>query len=506
MVHLWASPYSNAIDAPADPMASTKRGRYVSPMQLRHLVRILAVPALLLTAATPIGAGTKLTALSDATEDLVARVQPGVVQVLATGYGPGAPGRLASASTGSLLTTQRSTGSGVIIDPNGYIVTNAHVIGGAQKVHVVLPHEKGRGSEKGSIVRPRGQQEEAKVVGLDRETDLAVLKVDRKGLPTVPLGDSDRLRTGELVLAIGSPMGLGGSVSMGVVSALGRQRGPEDPMVYIQTDAPINPGHSGGALVDTDGNLVGINTFILSHSGGSEGIGFAAPSNIVKAIYQQIKKNGRVQRGNIGAFAQTITPLLAEALDLSRDRGVVLGDVEPGGPAEAGGLQIGDIVLSLAGKPMENGRQLEVNVYQYAPGEVIELEIERDGKKSTEYVAVREREGEPERIAEMVRPEKNLVPGLGILGIEIDSEVSKHLPPLRIPRGVAVAGRAVDGPLFEMPLIPGDVIVKVNDADIVTLEQLREEIEKLPGGEAAVLQVQRGPGLVYVAFEAKPKP
>jgi len=472
-----------------------------------RLVRILAaITAVVLLPATAVHGGTRLTALSDATEDLVARVQPGVVQVLATGYGPGAPGRLASVSTGSLLTTQRSTGSGVIIDSGGYIVTNAHVIGGAQKVHVVLPRKKKVKKKSGSIVRPRGQQVEAQVVGLDRETDLALLKVDDEDLPTVPLGDSDGLRTGELVLAIGSPMGLGGSVSMGVVSALGRQRGPEDPMVYIQTDAPINPGHSGGALVDTDGELVGINTFILSHSGGSEGIGFAAPSNIVKAVTEQLKKNGRVRRGNIGAFAQTITPLLAEALDLARDRGVVLGDVEPGGPAEAAGLQVGDIVLNLAGKPMENGRQFEVNVYQYAPGEILEIEIERDGKTSTEYVAVREREGEPERIAEMVRPDKNLVPGLGILGIEIDSEVVKHLPPLRIPRGVAVAGRAADGPLFEMPLLPGDVIVSVNDTDIVTLEQLREEVEQLPGGEAAVLQVQRGPGLVFVAFEAKQKP
>ncbi|MDG2308229.1 MAG: trypsin-like peptidase domain-containing protein [Candidatus Binatia bacterium] len=475
-------------------------------MNARLIACAAVLATVLFSAAGPAEAGTNLTALSDATEDLVARVQPGVVQVLATGYGPGGPARLSSAATSSLLTTQRSTGSGVIIDASGYIITNAHVIGGAQKVHVVLPHEhKGKGG-KNSIVRPRGQQVEAKLVGLDRETDLALLKVSEKNLPTVKIGDSDKLRTGELVVAIGSPMGLGGSVSLGVVSALGRQRGPEDRMVYIQTDAPINPGHSGGALVDTEGNLVGINTFILSHSGGSEGIGFAAPSNIVKSVYQQLKTNGRVRRGNIGAFPQTITPLLADALGLGRDRGVVLGDVEPGGPAYAAGLQIGDIILSMGGKPMENGRQLEVNVYQHPPGDVIEMEIERAGVKSTEYVSVREREGEPERIAEMVRPEKNLVPGLGILGIELDSEVTKHLPPLRISRGVAVAGRAADGPLFEMPLVPGDVIIAVNGTDIVTLEQLREEIDQLPGGEAAVLQVQRGPGLVFVAFEAKPKP
>lgn len=475
-------------------------------MNARPLLPAALALLMALAPASGATAGTRLTALSDATEDLVARVQTGVVQVLATGFGPGAPGPRISAATGSLLTTQRSTGSGVIVDHEGYIVTNAHVVGGAQTVHVILPHGKRGNGGKGSIVKPRGHQVEAEVIGLDRETDLAVLKVSEKDLPVVPFGDSDGLRTGEIVVAIGSPMGLGGSVSLGVVSALGRQRGPEDRMVYIQTDATINPGHSGGALVDTDGRLVGINTFILSHSGGSEGIGFAAPSNIVKAVYEQIRKSGRVRRGNIGAFPQTITPLLAEALDLERENGVVLGDVEPGGPAHAAGLQVGDVVLTMGGKPMENGRQLEVNIYQHAPGDVIELEIDRRGKKSTEYVAVREREGEPERIAEMVRPEKNLVPGLGILGIEIDDEVSKHLPPLRVPRGVAVAGRAVDGPLYEMPLLPGDIIVKVGDVDIVTLEQLREEIEKLPEGEAAVLQVQRGPRLVFVAFEAKPKP
>lgn len=474
-------------------------------LQKISIFRVCLVAVLAGTLAHPASAATSLTTLSNATEDLVARVQPGVVQVLATGYGPGGPNLLASASTGNLLTTQRSAGSGVILDESGYIITNAHVIGGAQKVLVVLPYEW-KGGVHGSIVRPRGDQVEAKVVGLDRETDLALLKVDKKGLPTVPIGDSDTLRTGELVLAIGSPLGLDGSVSLGVVSALGRQRGPEDPMVYIQTDAPINPGHSGGALVDTEGRLVGINTFILSRSGGSDGIGFAVPSNIVEAVYTQLRDNGRVRRGNIGAFAQTITPVLARALGLERDRGVVLGDVEPGGPAHAAGLQIGDVVLKMGDKPMENGRQLEVNIYQHEPGDVIELEIEREGKISTEYVSVREREGEPEKIAEMVRPEKNLVPGLGILGIEIDSEVSKHLPPLRIPRGVAVAARAADGPEFEMPLLPGDIILSVNGTEIVTLEQLRKEVSVLKGGEAVVLQVQRGPGLIFVAFEAKPNP
>jgi len=472
-----------------------------SPARTRHSVA--ASIAVLLCGVASAQARTELTALSGATEKLVAEVQPGVVQVMATGYGPGAP-TAQTAATSSLLTTQRSAGSGVIVDPNGYVVTNAHVIDGAERVYVVLPPLPPRSPEKKSIVRPRGHQIEAEIVGIDRETDLAVLKIDESDLPAVRFGDSDELRTGEIVLAVGNPMGLGSSVSLGVVSALGRQRGPEDPMVYIQTDAPINPGHSGGALVDTDGSLVGINTFLLSHSGGSEGLGFAAPINIVRAVYEQLRRTGKVQRGNIGVVAQTITPLLAAALAMPRDQGVVLGDVEPGGPGEAAGLKNGDIILAMNGKPMENGRQLEVNVYQRTPGDVVELEVLRGEEKSTEFVAVRERQGagEPERIAEMVRPDRNLVRGLGILGIEVSDEVQKHLPPLRIPHGVVVAGRAADGPIFDVPLVPGDIIIGLNGTEIETLDDLRAKVSALRSGHPAVLQIQRGPRLAYVAFEA----
>src|SRR5215203_601946 len=259
-------------------------------------------------------------------EALSNQVAPAVVQVFAVGYEPPSD----AAEERSLLAQQRSTGSGVILDPDGYIVTNAHVVQGAYRVQVQLAAPR-RGTSR-SIVGPRPRIVGAQVVAIDEETDLSVLKVDEHALPFLQLADSDSVRPGQLVLAFGSPLGLDSSVTLGVVSAVARQLTPEDPMIYIQTDAPINPGNSGGALVDTEGRLVGISTLIYSQSGGNEGIGFAAPSNIVRNIFEQIRKTGRVRRGEIGVSAQTITATLAEALSLADDAGVIVADVEEGSP------------------------------------------------------------------------------------------------------------------------------------------------------------------------------
>jgi serine protease Do len=433
--------------------------------------------------------------LSDEFGALVSTVSPSVVQIVAIGYG----GITAEGeSTGASITRSRAAGgSGVILHPDGYIVTNAHVVAYARRVRVTVPTPMPAGS---SIVRPVGRTRDATIVGIDRETDLAVLKIDEKGLPALPLGDSDQLRQGHLVLAFGSPLGLENSVTLGVVSAVGRQRAPEDPMVYVQTDAPINPGNSGGPLVDTTGRVVGINTHILSQSGGSEGIGFAVPSNIVRTVFEQLRTTGRVRRGTLGVLTQTVTPVIAQGLALSRQTGVIISDVAPNGPGDRAGLKSGDLVLTIDGRPMENARQFEVNIYRGRVGDIVTLEVLRGTEKVKTTAAIAERPDDPTRFAELVDPKQNLIGRLGILAVGVDPTVAARLPQMRANAGVLVAGLLADAPAGQ-GLQAGDILIALNGAPVTSLADLRGKIDALPSGGACVLQVQRGNILIYVPLE-----
>jgi serine protease Do len=435
-----------------------------------------------------------LSGLSASLEDLSQRVSPSLVQIFSSGYTLG--GDNESGTSPGTLTRQRASGSGVILSADGYLVTNGHVISNARRVRVRL------GSQKigQSILQPEGKLLEAKVVGIDRDTDLAVLKIEATGLSFLKLGDSDRLRQGQLVMAFGNPLGLENTVSLGVVSSIARQIKSEDAMVYIQTDAPINPGNSGGPLVDADGDVMGINTFILSQSGGSEGLGFAIPSNIVKNVYTQIRAEGHVHRGEIGVYAQTITPALATGLRLAQDQGVVLGDVTPGGPADEAGLKVGDIVLSLDGKPMENARQLEVNLFRRTLGQKVNLEILRKGSKLVYPVKVTERDDDPERFADLADPAKNLVPQLGIVGIEITGKIAAMVPDLRNDYGIVVAARAGTSLYTGDSLRPGDVIYSMNTQPITSIDALRKAIDGLKDTDPLVMQVERDGALLYLTL------
>jgi len=437
--------------------------------------------------------------LSESLQQLSRHVRTSVVQIFSTGYAAveDADG---SANAAALLNKQHSTGSGVILSADGYIVTNSHVVRGARRIQVRLPPAETELAGK----RPtsaEGRLVDAKLVGQDKESDLAVIHIDRANLPHLIFGNSEDLKQGELVMAFGNPLGLEGSVSMGVVSSTSRQIKPDSSMIYIQTDAPINPGNSGGPLIDADGRVVGINTFIFTQSGGSEGLGFAVPSNVVKNVYDQIRKEGHVHRGRIGVYAQTITPVMAAGLSLPRDFGVIVADVEPEGPADKAGLQIGDIVLHLNGRRIDNAQQLEVNVYRYPKGSTVSLDVQRGSETLKVDVPVTEDHEDPERFADMVNPEDNLVPRLGILGIAIDKKLAEMLPELRQPYGIVVAAGSVSDFTNGTGLTQGDVIFSVNGSPVTSIPALKRKLEEFKSGDDVVLQIQRSERLKYVTVE-----
>ena len=341
---------------------------------------------------------------------------------------------------------------------------------------------------------------EARVVGSDSAIDLALLKVEATGLPALSLGDYDKLRQGEVVFAFGSPDGLLNSVTMGVVSAAARQPDPDSPMVFVQTDAPVNPGNSGGPLVNADGEVVGINTYILTESGGNEGLGFAIPSAVVALVWPQLKKYGHVHRGETGIGVQAITPTLAAGLNLSTDWGVIVSDVVPGGPADSAGLQVKDIITSIDGKTVESLPMVGPRLFMRTGGDHVKLGVLRGSQKLSFDLVVVEVPHDFDQLTNLVDPEKNLVSKLGVVGIEINSKVAPLLSGLRIASGVMVAAKAADSNV-DVSLASGDVIHAINGGPVDTIQSLRSALDRLKPNAAVVLQIERGGELMFITFE-----
>ncbi|MDQ2775011.1 MAG: trypsin-like peptidase domain-containing protein [Acidobacteriota bacterium] len=432
--------------------------------------------------------------LSSSFEEVSQRSGRAVVQIFVRSYVP----TEGSATRGDVLTAEDSSGSGIIMSEDGYILTNAHVVKGAHSVKVQL-NVRAEGETPGQA---RRRALAGTLIGMDHDSDLAVIKVDRNNLPYLMFGDSDELRQGQIVLALGNPLGLDNSVSMGVVSAVSRQIKSDDPMVYIQTDTPINPGNSGGPLVDTDGRVVGINTFILTQSGGSEGIGFAIPSKIARDVYQQLKTQGHVHRAQLGIVAQTVTPDMAEGLKLETDHGVIISDVEPDGAAAHAGLQVDDIVTGMNGRIVSTLHQLEARVFRTTPGTKLTMQVQR-GTEQLELPVVTEEQsgGELDALADMVDPVKNLVPKLGIVGLDITKPVRELMPDLRRPAGVVVAARRSGAPYSGPPLDTGDAIYAINRQVVNGVAQLRQYLAAMKAGDSVVLLIEREGHLLYVAMQ-----
>jgi serine protease Do len=434
--------------------------------------------------------------MNESIDALTRKVWPSVVQIMVTSYGPREQTSRGDASV--VVGRQRAIGSGFVIDPDGYIMTNAHVVSGAERVQVVLPPANADGT-LATALSARTNIVPARIVGITTEIDLALLKIDGVKVPALPLATYTKVRQGETVFAFGSPGGLRNTLTHGMVSAVARQTDPDSPLIYIQTDAPINPGNSGGPLVNVHGEVVGVNTFILSQSGGNEGLGFAIPCATARTVFRQLKQYGQLRRQEVGMSMQTITPAMAGSLGLARDYGVIVSDVWPGGPAEAGGLKIGDILVSIDGQPADNLPTVSYFFRLRDSAEKVQLVVLRGGAQQTLSMSAVEQRSDFDTVSSMADAEKNLVPELGIIGVEIDARVAAMAKGLRDPNGIIVVARAA-GTAGEVPILTGDVIRSVNKRQILTLQGLKDAVHDVSAGSPLTFQIQREGRLMYVTF------
>jgi serine protease Do len=392
--------------------------------------------------------------------------------------------------------TLQGLGSGVIVSQDGYILTANHVVSGADEVMIGL----------GTDLR----KYKTKKVGTDPGTDMALLKIDEKNLPAITFADSEKARAGDIVLAIGNPFGLRQTVTMGIISAVGRGgMGIVDYENFIQTDAAINMGNSGGALVDTEGRLLGINTAIFSRSGGNQGIGFAIPANLARDVMQSLREKGRVVRGYIGATVQTLTPELAEAMKLKgQATGALVGEVTPKSPSEKAGIKTGDLITAVNGKKISDARELRLMIGSMAPGTKVQIEINREGQNKTLNVDLAEmpagvaEEGTETAPEEKAPPEKATVfGGVAVADISDDVRTALNLP--KDIQGAVIADIDADSPAAKAGLREGDVIQEVNKQPVKSAKDLVAISKKLKPTEKILIRVYSQGRSGFVALEPK---
>lgn len=377
---------------------------------------------------------------------------------------------------------EHGLGSGVIMTPNGYILTNNHVVDGASQVQVTLADKR---------------EFTAKVVGTDPKADIAVLKIDATNLPCITVGDSSKVQVGDYALAVGNPFGVGETVTMGIVSATGRTNlGIEQYENFIQTDAPINPGNSGGALVNDRGELIGINTAIIAHgSEGNQGIGFAIPVDMARSVMDQLVKYGKVTRGYLGVIPQDVTPAMAKAFGENETHGALVGDVSPNSPAQKGGLERGDIILDLNGKPVANSNDLRMTVSMMAPGTDVNLRVVRNGAERNVTVRL----GELNAETASVKPE-NEESHSSLSGVDVQNITPETAQNLGIPantQGVVVTNVDPTSHAADAGLQQGDVIQQVNHKPVKNTSEFEHALRS--SKEDNLLLVNRNGSTMFLA-------
>jgi len=399
---------------------------------------------------------------------------------------PGIPNspKQAQPNSGKPQEADRGVGSGFIIESNGLILTNAHVVEGATTIYVTLTDKR---------------EFKAKLLGLDKRTDVAVVKIEARDLPRLPLGDSSKVRVGEWVLAIGSPFGLENTVTAGIVSAKSRDTG--DYLPFIQTDVAVNPGNSGGPLLNTAGQAVGINSQIFSRSGGYMGISFAIPIDEAMRVAEQLRTNGKMTRGRIGVALGEMTKEIAESLGLGRPRGAYVRNVESNGPAAAGGIEAGDVILSFNSREISKSTDLPRVVGDTKPGTTATVQVWRKGSSRDLTVTVADTDAAQAAAKKPETPPANgnSTSAFGVAVVDLSDAKKKDL---NIKSGVEVTGLG-DGPLARAGARPGDVIIRIADTDITGVKQFEALVKTLDANKAVPVFIRRSDGTLVIPVKPK---
>jgi serine protease Do len=425
-----------------------------------------------------------LKATDQTIERLAEKINPAIVEIEVRSWTIDNSAR--DSEQAGYLVRDHCIGAGVLLTSTGEILTNHHVIRGAQQITI---HLYGSNTDY-----------DARKIGDDPEADLALLKIEGSGLPHLDLGRGGALKQGQIVLAFGNPYGFGNSVTLGIVSSPSRELNTGSPTTYIQTDAPINPGDSGGALVDLNGDLLGINTLIYSYSGGSEGVGFALPMDTVRYSVASMEQYGLVRRPHLGVYVQPLTGALARGLQLGVEAGLLVDDVDRGSPAARGGIRTGDVILSMNGSPPLDMESAQQALNALAPGKSAVLEIERGNARLSVTVEPEYVESQGSELLDYADIPRDSISQLGIIAVTMNAGIRRVSYGGRFPDGVVVAAKYNGISSCENELEAGDIIHQVNGHPIHDAAALRNSLIQVPVNEPLILQVERDGHLRYIAI------